>query len=456
METQRTRRKVRVEPADPTSLERGVRQLLANKVSGTMVGVWLLAAEHLRLGTWDLLCGWTGRDGRYVEPRLALQMVHEAALASSGVRWDRSLSQKGFEAANGLPFVATDQAIHDMLESRSIEQSQALQVSLGRLRRASGDFPARLLAIDPHNLRSYSKRQMRRHRYREDEKPVKALRTFFCLDTATHQPVAFTIGSSARTVAQATPELLRMAEAILQPDPGQALVLADTEHFGVEVFHDVCEHTRFDLLCPMRNGSREQAALAALAPELFRPRWVGLATAVQPYRFRHDDTQPLYQLIQRCGERQGDYQYKAFLSTTNARDELEQLCYDFPDRWHVEEFFNAYQAMGWNRAGTLNLHIRYGQLTLALVAQAVVAQLRARLGEPYDHWEAEHLGKHLFQGLDGDVRVVDDTILVTFYNAPNADRLRYHYEDLPRKLAAEDIDPHIPWLYGFKLEFRFV
>ena len=69
-----------------------------------MVGLWLLAVEHLRLGTWDLLCGWTGQTTERVEPRLALQMVHEAAICTSGVRSDRSVTQSGFELVNGLPF----------------------------------------------------------------------------------------------------------------------------------------------------------------------------------------------------------------------------------------------------------------------------------------------------------------------------------------------------------------
>ena len=33
--------------------------------------------------------------------------------------------------------------------------------------------------------------------------------------------------------------------------------------------------------------------------------------------------------------------------------------------------------------------------------------------------------------------------------------LRSHYEDLPSKLEADKVDPHIPWLYNFKLDFRF-
>ena len=45
-----------------------------------------------------------------------------------------------------------------------------------------------------------------------------------------------------------------------------------------------------------------------------------------------------------------------------------------------------------------------------------------------------------FGGLEGDVRVVDgDRILVTYYNAPDADILRAHYENMPAEaLRAEE------------------
>jgi hypothetical protein len=121
----------------------------------------------------------------------------------------------------------------------------------------------------------------------------------------------------------------------------------------------------------------------------------------------------------------------------------------------VEEFFHDHQELGWQRAGTLNLRIRYGQMTLALLAQAALHQLRQRLGEPYVHWQASHLAKSLPSGLDGDVRAQTDTIVVTFYNAPQADQLRPHYENLPAQLQAERVKPNIPWLYDFKLDFCF-
>jgi len=51
--------------------------------------------------------------------------------------------------------------------------------------------------------------------------------------------------------------------------------------------------------------------------------------------------------------------------------------------------------------------------------------------------------------------VKDDTIIVTYYNAPNSERMKTHYEGLPDKLAKEVVCPSVPWLYNFKLDFRF-
>jgi hypothetical protein len=451
--TQRTGKRQRLEPTDPASLQRQVRQLLADKISGNQVGVWLLLPEHLRLGTWDLLCGWSGAGPQEVAPRLALQIIHEAALCHSNLRCGRTLSQKGFEVANGLPWVGSDQAIHDLLEAHTVAQAQGLQVALGKLRRASGHFAGRLLVLDPHRIQSYSKRQMRRHRLAGAAQASKRAQTFFCLDADTHQPIAFTLASSARTVAQATPELLGLVEQILGPDPQSAappLVLADEEHYTGAIFDQV-RAMPFDLLVPMKSTRSQQARWGALPAQAFTRHWAGYALATGPYPFGQGQ---VLELVQRSGERPEAYQFKGYLSLRQ-QGPLEQLTAEYPQRWHVEEFFKFNQALGWQRAGTLNLHIRYGQMTLALVAQAAIAQLRRRIGGPYQSWDAVHLAQAVFSGLEGDVRVHQDTILVTYYNAPNTALLRQHYEGLPQKLAAEGVDPRVPWLFDFKLDFRF-
>jgi len=454
IEVRTTRTRTKPVPCDPRSIEHGVRQFLADKVMGNLAGVWLLVPELLRLGAWDLVCSWTGQRPERVGPRLALQLIHEAALCRTGLRHRRTLNERIFELVNGLPFLASDMAIHDLLAARTVADSLRFQVAFGKLRRASGHFRGRLLAVDPHRVRSFSKRHMRLHRQDDRQRPTKTAQTFFALDADTCQPLCFTTGTSARTAAAAAEELLKLAAEILDAQAGGALVLADSEHFTTELLDRVKTETNFDLLVPMPNLPALRAQLAALPPQAFQPRWAGYATLKRPYTPQDSQAGPFYQYVQRQGERPEEYRLGAFLSTRDG-DEVEELAGDFPKRWHVEEFFNAHQALGWHRAGTCNLNIRYGQMTMALVAQAAIDQLRKRLARPMANWDAKHMATAYFAGLEGDVRVQDNTILVTYYNCPDGDKLRAHYENLPAKLRAEKIDPRVPWLYGFELDFRF-
>jgi hypothetical protein len=455
LETFRTLRKNRREPADPITVELGVRQLLADKISGNLVGLWLLVPEHLRLGSWDLLNQWAGPAVSDLSPRLALQLVHEAALGVQHLRTARCLSQKGFEILNGLPFVASDQSAHDLLSAHTIQQAESLQRSLGWLRRARNHFRGQLLAIDPHRLPSASKRQMPRYRDNTAIKPYKVSQGFFCLDAETCQPLCCLLNSSSMTVSQVTPHLLDLAQTILNPSSVQRpLVLADNEHFSFELFQFVLNQTPFDLLVPLSNTRSLRASLKSIPAEAFQPQWAGWATTHRPYHFKQAPEHSFCQLIQRSGEKPQDFFWKAFLAT-RYRDEVADLAVHFPQRWQVEEFFNAYQDLGWKRAGTLNLNIRYGQMSMALIAQTLCFQLRQRLGPPFDSWDAKHFASAIFRGTDGDIRVTNDTILVTLYNAPNPDHLKMHFQNLPQILAHENIDPRIPWLFNYKLDFRF-
>jgi hypothetical protein len=421
---------------------------------GNLAGIWLLVPELLRLGAWDLICGWTARQPQRVEPRLALQLVHEAALCRSGLRHRRALNQRIFEVANGLPFLATDKAVHDLLGAHTVAESMGLQVALGKVRRASGHFRGRLLAVDPHRMPSSSKRHMRLHRQDSRERPAKVAQTFFVVDVETGQPVCFTTGTAARTAATAAEELLNLAADILGTTPGSALVLADSEHFNTELLDHVKTGTNFDLLVPMRDQPALRAQLQALPPEAFQRRWAGYATLQRPYTPQDSQAGPFYQYVQRQGERAEEYWFQAFLCTRDG-DEVGELAEGYPKRWHAEEFFNAHQALGWNRGGTCNLNIRYGQMTMALIAQAAIEGVRRRLGRTTTNWDAKHMATAYFAGLEGDLRVEGNTIVVTYYNAPDVEDLREHYEKLPAKLRGEKIDPRIPWLYGFELDFCF-
>jgi hypothetical protein len=404
-----------------------------------------------------LLRSWTGDPGpEALAPRLALHLIHEAALCRPSLRYTRSLRHKGFELTNGLPFLPSDLAIHDLLDAHTVEQAHPLQIRLGLLRRASGHFSGQLLALDPHRQISYSKRDRVQRRPTANQPASKHAQTFFLLDAQTCQPLCLTHASSAQTIAPATAQLFRMAKAILSPAGQPApLIVADVEHFITELLDATRQDTPFDLLVPLRYSQKLQQHYQALPPQDFTPHWAGFATASET--FLPEGTtcpKPCYRYIQRSGERPEDYHFKGF-ACTGQHPEVPALTSDFPTRWHIEEFFRFDQDLGWKRAGTLNLNIRLGQMSLALVAQALIHQLRQRLGTPYQQWDSPHFARDWFGGLEGDLRVERDTIVVTYYNAPSAQLWKRHFENLPRQLQEQNVDPRIPWLYNFKLDFRF-
>jgi len=100
-----------------------------------------------------------------------------------------------------------------------------------------------------------------------------------------------------------------------------------------------------------------------------------------------------------------------------------------------------------------NLNIRYGQMTMALLAQTVLHSCAA------DWANLFHLGRGSFcqvaLGRLGGRHPVRRYNRGHVLQRPNVPLLREHYEGLPHRLEKEHIDPHIPWLYGFKLDFRF-
>lgn len=111
-------------------------------------------------------------------------------------------------------------------------------------------------------------------------KAVKVAQTFFSMDAQSSQPICFSIGSSARSVTQATPELLRLTQEILGPDPKKRpLVMADCEHFSRELAEHIQSQTLFDLLAPMPNQKARQAVCAKVPASQFTPRWAGSAPA---------------------------------------------------------------------------------------------------------------------------------------------------------------------------------
>jgi hypothetical protein len=375
-------------------------------------------------------------------------MVNESALCVSGERPVRSVSHQGFELLNGLPFLASDVSIHQLLNEHTINEAKQLQRALGKLRLSRGHYSKEgLLAFDPHRIHSYTKRIMPAKKKNRGSRSEKIMQTFFCIDAVTGQPVAFRIGCSSTTTSRATIELMAIVKSIL---PYNGTAMADSEHVTAAIINEFAKDEQLDIIMPMPMTMKTKQVIEGIN---YQRKWAGYALGQTTYEMSGVSS-PVELVVQRTREIDSEYAYKAF-AVTGAKDRLKLLSEDYPERWTIEEFFNFEAAMGWRRASTMNLNIRYGKMSLALIAQAATYQLRQKLQKPYKNWTAKHLADSVFRGIEGDLRVKNDTIIVTFYDFPEDLNIKTYYENLPEKLISEGIDPRIPWLYNFKLDFKF-
>jgi hypothetical protein len=423
--------------------------MLSGKVSGSHMGLWLLVPEYLRLGGWDLVRG-LFRDGGDIPARLAMQMVNESALCVNRIRNKDSLCHQGFSLVNGLSFLATDESVHRILDGKSVSDYVDFQSTLMKIRMLDGHYGYgdRILAIDPHRIGSTTKRTMVQKKKRPELPSAKMMQTFFCNDTGTGQPLAFTLSASGKTCSQATLQLLDMVGEVMGQQ--KALVLADKEHFTREIAEYFEGSRSMDILMPAPDLKGIRELITGLD---YRELWPGYSVAETGFSF-HNSDQRLRLIAQKESVADKQDVYKPFL-TTSDRDPGELLSKVFSKRWSIEEFFNSEGNMGWDRASTFNLNIRYGRQSLALLAQAAAFRLRKNLPEPQSRWTAAMLSEKVFTNMEGDIRVRDDKIIITYYKDHEVLGLRDKYHNISQQLENENISPKIPWLYDYKLEFRF-
>lgn len=405
-----------------------------------------MVAEHLRLGSWDLIKAYTGGVDASLEPRLAMQIVNEASLCKNRVRRKNYISSQGFELLSGLGFLASDEQVHYFLNEHAVSQAQSLQEALSLIRLNNGHYKGNVVAIDPHRIISSTHRIMPKKKKQPEKPSEKMLQTFFALNTKTGQPIGCGIGSPGVNTTKATLDLLDMISQVNK----DAVILADKEHFTENLVRKINQEYQFEYLVPVISNERIKKTEKSLA---FQKQWAGYAIAETVFNFAgHKDKYRL--IVQREGEIEPDYNYKSFL-TLSDKPAITLLSELYGERWSIEDFFNFEGAMGFDRASTFNLNIRYGKMSLALLAQAASFQFRQKLPKPYNRWNALHLSEAVFNNIDGDIRVKKDTIIVTCYNVPKELNLEHNYQDLPNRLLSEGINPQIPWMYNFKLDFRF-
>lgn len=342
------------------------------------MGLWLLIPEYLRIGAWDLVRGLFGGCND-IPVRLGMQMVNESALCVSRIRKKDSLCHQGFSLVNGLSFLATDESVHQILDSKSVSEYEDMQRALMQIRKSDGHYGQetnRIFAIDPHRINSTTQRVMPQKKKKPDLPSSKMMQTFFCIDAIGGQPLAFTLSASGKTCSQATLQLLQMIEQSFGKD--KSLILADKEHFTREIADYFISSPSMDVLMPAPETKKVMKDIEDLP---YRELWPGYYIGETEFKYNKSDR--VFRLIVQKESVKGRKDvYKPFITTSQA-DASALMTEDFPKRWTIEEFFNFEGDMAWNRASTFNLNIRYGRQSLALIAQAAVHGLRNKLSGLY-------------------------------------------------------------------------
>jgi len=284
-----------------------------------------LVAEHLRLGSWDLIKGYTGGIDTDIELRIAMQITNEAAICKNRVRKKNYISHQGFELLNGLSFLASDEEVHKFLDKHTVSDAQSLQESLSIIRSNKGHYKGEIIAIDPHRIISTSKRVMPKKKKQPKEPSRKMLQTFFALDTETGQPIGCGIGTPGVNTTKATIDLLNMVNKI---NNKKALILADKEHFTQNLTSDIKNKDQFELLVPVLSTTRIQKIERSLT---YKSQWAGYAIDETTFKFRGSKEE--YRLIvQREGEIESQYKYKSFL-TISDKPAVILLSEKYGKRW---------------------------------------------------------------------------------------------------------------------------
>ena len=326
---------------NPVGNERGFREILSKKVSSGSVGLWFLVAEHMRLGSWDLIKGYTGGDDNDFNPRIAMQLVNEAALCRNRIRPQNQITNQGFELLNGMRVLVTDEQVHNLLNTHTIAQTKNFQENLAKIRLINGHYKGKVIAIDPHRIITSSKRIMPKKKKQPTKPSEKMLQTFFSLDAQTGQPIVFGMGSTAERPISATLKLIDSTDVVSD----NALILADKEHYNEEIFKKISNGQTFELLVPAISSKKIRETEKSLT---YKFMWSGYYIAETEMSFAN--SQKKYRLIvQREGERPDDYSYKSFL-TTSKKSGVELLSERYGERWSIEEFFKSEGAMGFDTA----------------------------------------------------------------------------------------------------------
>ena len=425
-----------------------VTALLKRGVTTTSAGGFFFIPYLLELGAHDLVAslGPKKRQGIPNE-RLALGMVFESLFGyTAGIRAVDRVSRADFGLLFGLPFLPSPSTQYRYLQSVCVEDALCLQTALGKRLVALGQVtPGEHVNVDGHNIKTYSRKEMKLSFITKEDRYGKAIRTFYTQDQKSKKPLLALAAYSGATVSQVTRQLADLTHDVLGQD---FAMVADKEWYCGQLIEELNSKHGVKVLTPVKGSKKRMAEFNAVPLENYDKTVWGNIACLHTTMTNFDG--PLRLLLKK--RRNGKY---FALITPQLDMPTDTAMPAYTKRWRIENFFAENAFLGIDRLPSLNLNAIQVSLSLRLLAFQALDNFRKDLGAAHRNKTPRLIHREFVDGVQGRAQLRRDTIEVSIYGFEHQRAAAKTLTDHDAKLEAKGVDPRIPWLGNRRLRFKF-
>jgi hypothetical protein len=379
--------------------------------------------------------------------RIALGIVFESIFGYKvGIRAVDPVNRTDFGLLAGLPFLPSGSTQYRFLQHVPVKDALDFQTTLARrlvsLGHVTPGFPVN---VDGHNLKTFSRKQMKLSFLTKEDRYGKAIRTFYTQDQESKKPLIALAAYSGTTVAQITHQLADRTRHALGRD---FLMVADKEWYCGQLIHELHKERGISVLTPIPSSPKRIAEFDAVPLDHYdHTVWGNIATL---YTNMTNFDGPLRLLL----KKRPDGKYFALI-TPAAEITPDIAMPTYTKRWRIENFFAENEFLGMDHLPSLNLNAIQTMLSLRLLAFHVLDNFRHDLGPAHRNKTPELIHREFIDGIQGRLQLRGDIIEVSIYGFQYQDAAAAILTDLDGKLERSGVDPRIPWLGNRRLRFAF-
>lgn len=422
--------------------------MLKRGLTTTSAGGFFFIPYLLQLKAHDLASSLAGAKHHGIHnERLALGIVFESIFGfTSGIRAVDSVSRADFGLLAGLPFLPSVSTQYRFLQDVCVQDGLHFQTRLGKQLLSLGQIkPGGAVNIDGHNVKTFSRKEMKLSFLTKEDRYGKAIRTFYTQDQESRKPLMAIAAYSGTTVSQVTRQLAERTRDIL----GQSFILAaDKEWYCGQLIQELHEQCGISVLTPVKSSTKRKQQFDAVPLDQYEHGLHGNIATL--YTTMSSFEGPLRLLL----KKRPDGRYFALITpATEMTGKTGMPLYT--KRWRIEDFFAENSFLGVERLPSMNLNAIQAMLSLRLLAYHVMDNFRHDLGRPYCSHTPKLIHREFVDGIQGRIQIRSDDLQVIVYGFRHQDAVESILTNIDQKLESANVDPRISWLGNRRIKFKF-